>query len=273
MSTPLAASAICSSVSCDPSQPLILFDPDWCVAVYDISTRKPDRDDDDDDEDGDGDDAEDDEEDDNVWNVLLDQSGTRARVAKIGFDTLTLRGARPLPRPPHATTASFRVIIEDYGDNNYCTIGFVPGDAEPVVGREIGEHGGWYICVAPSRPRRIILSTSALEFLASGDDGADLAIPPVPPDHAVEMTVNYAAHTCRVAIYAPANACDFTALPEYVADLRFVPRKEYGCYPARSDPTLPRSCAAPCAAPYIALHPAVGMQWSGGTVSFVSVPR
>jgi hypothetical protein len=259
--------AAAPTLACDLSQPLVYFDPDWCVAVCGIALGKPDRDDDDDDEIGDGDDAEDDEEeDDDVWTVLLDQRGTRAHVTKMGFDTLTLRGARPLQRPPHATTASFRVIIEAYGDNKYCTIGFVPGDAEPVVGREICQHGGWFISVEPSRPRRLILSTSALEFLVRGDDGDDLAIPPVPPSSAVEMTVDYAAHTCCVAIYAPANARDFTALPEYVAELRFVPLEKYGCYPPRSDPTSPRSCAAP----YPALHPAVGMRFGGGAICFLS---
>jgi hypothetical protein len=249
--------ATAAPVSRAPIQPLILFDLDWSVAVCGISTGMPDNDhDSDDDKDGDGDDDEDDEEEDDMWTVLVDQGGTRAHVTKMGYDTLTLRAARPLQHPPHATTASFRVIIEDYGDNNYCTIGFVPTGATPVLGREICEYGGWYICVEQSRPRRI-LSSSAFEFLVPGDDGADPAIPPVPPGTAVEFTVDYTAHMCRVAFYAPAKARDFTAPPDAVVDLRFVPNAKYGSNPARSDPTAVDTC--------VALYPAVGMQWSGGT--------
>jgi hypothetical protein len=72
--------------------------------------------------------------------------------------------------------------------------------------------------------------------------------------------VDYTAHTCRVAFYAPNKACDFTAAPDDEVELRFAERHAYCSNPARSDP--PVTC--------VALYPAVGMCWSGGTVRFVS---
>jgi hypothetical protein len=172
-----------------------------------------------------------------------------------------------LPHPPRGTTASFRIIIEDYGDNNYCTIGFVPGDAEPVVGREICEYGGWYISVAPSHPRRLLGSCAFAPLLAPDDAHADASeftmIPPVPPGAAVEFAVDYTAHTCRVAFYALAKARDFTAPPDDKMELRFLPTEEYGANPARSDPT---TAGGTC----VALYPAVGMLWAGGIASFVN---
>jgi hypothetical protein len=226
----------------------MVFDPDWCVAVCGESH---------------------DEDDDDVWAVDLDQSGTRAHVVRYGFDTLTLRGARPLPRPPHATTASsFRVIIEDYGDNEYCTIGFVPGDAQPVFGHEIYEYGGWCICVAPfnSRP---LFESCAFASLAPLDGAEKRIIPPVPRGSAVEFTVIYSGSEdnewrCRVAFYEAANARDFAASPYKVLELRFAETEEYGSNPAR-----PRLTATTG----MTLYPAVGLRWSGGIVSFASMPE
>jgi hypothetical protein len=231
----------------------LTFDPDWCVAVCGES-------------DDDNDEVYDDGFVDRVvlWTVDLDQSGTRAHVTQRGYDTLTLRGARPLPHPPHATTASFRVIIEDYGDNKYCTVGFVPDNAEPVLGREICEYGGWYITVEPfhSRP---LLDSGAFASSDADSDPEAFILPAVPPSAAVEFAVDYAAHTCRVAFYAPAKARDFTAPPDGALELQFVPKAEYCSNPARSDPTMAEGTC-------MALYPAVGMRWNGGTVSFVSLP-
>jgi hypothetical protein len=232
-----SAPTFVTSLSDHVAQPLT-FDPDWCAAVCGVS-----------------DDGADD-----PWTVDLDNKGTRAEVTQRGYDTLTLRSATSLPHAPRATAASFRVVVEDYGDNEYCTLGFVPSGAEAVVGREICEYGGWYISVAPSRPRRLLYS-SAFAPLAADDAAAKaFTIPPVPPGSAVEFTVDYTAHTCRVAFYDPAHARNFGAAPNATAMLRFVPTEEYGSDPARPDPTAAGTC--------VALFPAVGMRWGGGRVSF-----
>jgi hypothetical protein len=144
---------------------------------------------------------------------------------------------------------------EDYGDNKYCMLGFVPGDAEPVVGREICEYGGWYISVAPLHSRSI-LSSSAFEPLHESGYVKAATIPPVPLNSAVEFTVDYTAH---VAFYAPANARDFTAPPDGEVELCFVSREKNGSIPARSDPTQ-GTC--------VTLYPAVAMRRDAGTVRF-----
>jgi hypothetical protein len=235
-----SASADVTSLSDDVDQPLI-FDPGW----YAIVCGPPD-------------------DDYYTWTAEFDDGGTCAEVTHQGYDTLTLRSARPLPRPPHATTASFRVVVDDYGDTKFCTIGFVPGDAQPVLGREICEYGGWYICVAPSRPRSLLYSGAFAPLLADDADAEKFMIPPVPPGTAVEFTVDYTAHTCRVSFYAPANARNFAATPYATAVLRFAPTEEYGRDPARSDPTAADTC--------VALYPAVGMTNVGARVSFVNLP-
>jgi hypothetical protein len=111
-------------------QPLT-FDPDWCA----VACGGPDQ------------------WADYRWVLEFDNGGTRAEVIHRGHNTLTLRGAWPLPRPPHATVASFRVIVKDYGESKYCTLGFVPEGATPVLGQEICEYGGCEISVSPTRPR------------------------------------------------------------------------------------------------------------------------
>jgi hypothetical protein len=68
-----------------------------------------------------------------------------------------------------------------------------------------------------------------------------------------------------VAFYAPAKARDFTAPPDDEANLRFVPTAKYRSNPARSDPTMAEALG-------MALYPAMGMRWSGGTVSFCNWP-
>jgi hypothetical protein len=233
---------------CRAGQPPLVFDRKWCKIVC-----------------GESDDDDDDVYDDGfvdrvmLWIVEVDQSDTRARVIQRGWDTLTLRGASPLPRPPHATSASFRVVIEDYGANKYCTLGFVPSDAGPVLGREICEYGGWYISVEPfhSRP---LLDSGAFASSDADSDPEAFILPAVPPGSAVEFTVDYTAATgkCRVAFFGPGD----TASPHKVVDLRFVEKREYCSNPARSDPVLTHA----------ALHPAVGMRWVGGTVRFASAP-
>jgi hypothetical protein len=195
------------------------------------------------------------------WVLEFDHGGTCAEVIHRGHNTLTLRGARPLPRPPHATTASFRVIVVDYSGSKYFTLGFVPEGATPVLGQEICEYGGWEISVSPSRWRPLLYS-SAFAPLTGDPDAEESIIPPVPPGAAVEFTVDYTAHTCHVSFYTPANARNFAATPYAAAVLRFAPTVEYGRDPARSDPTAPDTC--------VTLYPAVNMRSEGAIVCFAS---
>jgi hypothetical protein len=191
----------------------------------------------------------------------LDNGGACAEVTRRGYNKLTLRGAASLPPAPGAA-ASFRITVEDYGESEYCTLGFVPDGATPVLGGEICEYGGWYIFVLPSRPHPLLYSCAFALLSVDDADANDFMIPPVPPGTAVEFSVDYTAHTCRVVFYDPENARNFSAPPDAIAVLRFVPREEYATDPARPDPTATDTC--------VALFPAVTMTGVGARVSFAS---
>jgi hypothetical protein len=216
--------------------------------------------------------------------------------------SVTLRGAAPLPR--HLPSLAIRplqlpsycVVIEAYpapidGENaQRCNLGFLPSHAytdgapvTPVVGHNIRHYGGWWFQVAPDKaigltdgstvhgwkplPPRAAVADGAVTEDTSAYATTDKA-PRVPEGSAVELAVNYAAGTCRVAFYAPeAVAGGFVEAPYAKMELRFVATgsevvPSWGAVPARSVPTA--AADSP-----VQLYPAVGAGWAGAVWRFV----
>jgi hypothetical protein len=187
------------------------------------------------------------------------------------------------------------VVIEAYPApvdgkiTHWCNVGFVPSHRQtdgatitPVVGHNIHQFGGWWFEVSPEEATNygeVVHGWTPLRpcGAAAGDDAAaadtsayattDVA-PPVPAGGAVELAVDYAAGTCRVAFYTPAAvAGGFGEAPHAKMELRFVATAaeddvpDWGAVPARSVPTV-------AADSRVWLHPAVGAGYSGAVWSF-----
>jgi hypothetical protein len=203
---------------------------------------------------------------------------TRAHVTCRGESTcLTLRGAAPLPRrvlsavtaSPQQQLPSYRVIIEGYSQDcrGFCYVGLVPSCGREGAGTEIAAtagdddgdiymYGGWRIRVCASLRGSVHTKTLYSGWTVmhpcrdgAGDGDCDTPgdtsayattdeVPPVPPGGAVELAVDYAAGTCRVAFYTPeAVAGGFVEPPHAKMELRFVATEAAGRIPARSVPT------------------------------------
>jgi hypothetical protein len=205
-------------------------------------------------------------------------------------------GATPQQLP------SYRVIIEAYPapedgkDTQYCDVGFVPSHTStdgapvtPVVGYGIHHYGGWWFQVHSTARRSLSVGstvhgwTQLLPRAAPGDhaagdyaagDRADTSTyattdraPAVPAGSAVELAVDYAAGTCRVAFYTPeAVAGGFVDAPYAEMEQRFVATAAeddptFGAIPARSVPTTAGSRVQLC--------PSVAATYVGVTCRFV----
>jgi hypothetical protein len=185
---------------------------------------------------------------DDMWDIELDEKNTTAQVTKRGYDSLTLRGAVPLPPDARST---FRISIDDYGENEYMMIGLIPATAKPVLGNAPCEYGGWFIPVDPWRYRSILHSCGWVPM--SGSDSICTVVPPLPPGSKLEITLS--PRTCHVRFCDPL----LTYANEYMV-LRFKEHDDpYGTIPERHDPTLSG----------MSVYPAVGMRWSGGKVRFL----
>jgi hypothetical protein len=187
------------------------------------------------------------------------------------------------------------VVIEAYPapaddtDTQWCVVGFVPSHTftdgasiTPVVGNSIHHYGGWWFTVNHAAPAHFSAGTIAvlgwrpLPVASAGDTAVDDTstyattdvVPPVPAGSAVELAVDYAAGTCRVAFYSPAAvACGFVEPPYATMELRFVATPDedvpgWGSVPPRSVPTA-------AADSRVQLYPAVGADWAGATWRFV----
>jgi hypothetical protein len=235
------------------------------------------------------------------WKVDIDpMTQTRARAARgPGWGQVTIRGAAPLPRRVSSTgasppqLASYRVVIEAYPapgkDTQWCVVGFVPSHTStdgtpvtPVMGNSIHHYGGWWftVCHAATahfhagefgvlgwRPLLVAADGAAADADTSTYATTDV-VPVVPAGSAVELAVDYAAGTCRVAFYTPAAvAGGFVDAPYAKMELRFAatPAEDvpnWGAVPARS---VPSAAADSCTQ----LYPAVGTSWAGATWRFV----
>jgi hypothetical protein len=239
-----------------------------------------------------------------TWEVDIDpvthmRAHVTQRHAPVGC--VTLRGAAPLPRRLPSTGASlppqlpsYRVVIEAYptpdreGDQT-CNMGFVPShtftDAAavtPVAGRRIRHYGGWWFQVNRATAVRVDVGVTVHGWTplrpraAAGDAAVDDAstyattdvVPVVPAGNAVELSVDYAARTCRVAFYTPAAvAGGFVEAPYAKMELRFVATAAedsptWGAVPARSVPTAADSSV-------VQLYPAVSAANAGAVLRFV----
>jgi hypothetical protein len=82
-------------------------------------------------------------------------------------------------------------------------------------------------------------------------------VPMVPPGSGVELAVDFAKGTCRVAIYSPEAVADgFMGAPHTTLELRFVATEAKGDIPARSVPTA-------AAESQLELYPAVSTDLDG----------
>jgi hypothetical protein len=201
---------------------------------------------------------------------------------------------------------SFRVVIEAYpapvdGKGDHCDVGFVPSHTAAhdapvpaVPGRNIHHYGGWSLQVKPAVSIRftaaVVVSgwkplpphgaesartTWRLGWTGSAAAAEDVSayattvlVPPVPEGSAVELAVDYAAGTCRVAFYTPAAvAGGFIEAPYQRMELRFVATAaedvpKWGAIPARSVPTITADSR-------MQLYPAVSPAGAGAVFRFV----
>jgi hypothetical protein len=232
-------------------------------------------------------------------------SGMRALITRGGnyhlvdYFSVTLRSAAPLPRRPSLTLVddddydgpqpvelpAYRVVVEAYGPDAWCRLGFVPShhsvDAThapvtPVEGFAIRDYGGWCVDVLESSAGDLAAATwtgwTALDPLHAATNHASASayattsmVPPVPAGSAVEFMVDYPKGTCRVAFYSPeAVAGGFVEVPYSKMELRFVAtdRNEGYSIPARPVPTLEHSD--------VELYPAVEAACAGTIWRFAS---
>jgi hypothetical protein len=214
---------------------------------------------------------------------------------------VTLRGAAPPPQRLPSTgaslqqqLASYRVVIEAYptpdreGDQTR-NMGFVPSHSytdgapvTPVAGRRIRHYGGWWFQVNRATAVRVdagvtVHGWTPLRPRAAAGDAAVVdtstyattdVVPVVPESSAVELSVDYAAGTCRVAFFTPAAvAGGFVEAPHATLELRFVATAAedsppWGAVPARSVPTAQDSSI-------VQLYPAVSAANAGAVLRFV----
>jgi hypothetical protein len=222
------------------------------------------------------------------WKVDIDPlTHTRARTKEHSDSYLTLRGATPLPRRVPSTGGPldrlpwYRVVIAAYHDSKYqdCNVGFVPSHTStdgaavtPVVGYYIHQYGGWWFRVKAAATNKVeissrcgwtVLPPCAAPVADTSAYATTAEVPPVPAGSAVELAVDYAAGTCRVAFYTPAAvAGGFVEAPYAKMELRFVATAAADGVPARLVPTAaPDSC--------VQLFPAVCSTWAGTDWRFV----
>jgi hypothetical protein len=100
------------------------------------------------------------------WEIDVDAAAgdARATVTRHGTESCTLRSAAPLPRGPSQRLSpnkphlpAYRVIVERWGGNDECWLGFVPSHAvhgatptavvAPKPDFGIHNYGGWYILI------------------------------------------------------------------------------------------------------------------------------
>jgi hypothetical protein len=185
-----------------------------------------------------------------TWNVDVPvaANGMRAHVTRKsggdGSGYLTLRGAAPLPRRPSPVLAAngrqqeqlpaCRVVIEAYGQGQWCALGFVPSHhvpagaaaaaaaVNPVAGRSISGYTGWRLTAFPSKFGDVSDGWTTIDP-TDGGYATTSKVPAAPAGSAVEFAVDYAAGTCRVAFYTPAAvAGGFVEAPHAKMELRFV---------------------------------------------------
>jgi hypothetical protein len=217
------------------------------------------------------------------WIAAIDAGAgdERVEVTRSGSGYCTFRSAAPLPRSRSprlgsgAQPPAYRVIIEAYGAQEECALGFVPSHhiyGGSAIARipfpELGicNYGGWYIDVAASRTCDVERDTTysgwTVMTLAESAYATTTEVPPVPAGGAVEFAVDYAAGTCRVAFYTPAAvARGFVDSPQATMELRFVAtaasKDRTGLpIPARTVPTAADSG--------VALYPVVGVYLESG---------
>jgi hypothetical protein len=232
-------------------------------------------------------------------NVDIDlQTGMRAHVTHIpGRGALSLRSSIPLIRLhqnisttiPRRQLPTYRVVIEAYPETiRGCSVGFIPSHkganstnslvlVNTMWGYRISEAIGWWFPVQPERsfafswptsygwsamtPRNAFRGVKAPPIETSSYATTE-SVPPLPAGGAVELAVDYAAGTCRVAFYTPeAVAGRFIAAPFATMELRFVATERRGSIPARAVPTE--------ADPGLQLYPAVATHSPGAIWRFV----
>jgi hypothetical protein len=226
------------------------------------------------------------------WRASVDAASgdARAAVRQHGPRSCTLRSAAPLLRGPSPPLGSggqqqlpaYRVIVEAYGEHEWCRLGFVPSHhthgggaaaaVAPIPHYGIRNYGGWCIEVYASSAARIDddMRHSGWTVVAPGDSAYATTAegPQVPEGGAVEFAVDYAAGTCRVAFCSPAAvAGGFVEAPHAKMELRFVATaagqesadsSDDRPIPARSVPTAADSVTA--------LYPAVAVYRDSGNV-------
>jgi hypothetical protein len=206
-------------------------------------------------------------------------------------------GALPPQLASAQQLASYRVVVEAYPvpvagkETRWCNVGFVPSHMScdgalvtPVVGHNIHHYGGWWFQVGPAVTSAIDACVTVNGWkplapraaatagdVAAGNTSAYATtskVPPVPAGSAVELAMDYAAGTCRVAFYTPAAvAGGFVAAPHAKMELRFVATpaevlSAWGTVPARSVPTA-------AADSRMQLYPAVASAYAGAACRFV----
>jgi hypothetical protein len=139
------------------------------------------------------------------------------------------------------------------------------------------EGGGWWFPVQPEnsfafRPPPALQGWLALAPRGAARDANEQAhdtsayattstVPPLPTGGAVELAVDYAAGTCRVAFYSPEVVeSGFAEAPYARMELRFVATGKDGTIPARVVPTG--------ADPNVYLYPAVASHSPGAIWRF-----
>jgi hypothetical protein len=233
-----------------PVPPLYAFDRAWAAAVSRNGAGKVDID---------------------------SRTGIRAHVTQVGCSLsydLTLRSSMPLYRlPPTASSAparkqlpSYRVVMEAYPANG-CRVGFVPSymganstypDVVPGASLALG---GWSFSLHATRSSTFSSNPLHDGWVVMAPGGATCGVnkapngfstyattatvPPLPAGGAVELAVDYAAGTCRVAFYTPkAVAGKFAAAPFARMELRFVATKKYDGIPQHLWPSRRHDIAA-----------------------------
>jgi hypothetical protein len=220
--------------------------------------------------------------------------GTRTpwRIVHPGGRCLMLRSTGPLPRLLPGQSPGYRIIVQSYGGNADCRLGFVPShvldsegvapvlvDVEPTPNRAISNFGGWYIEVRPLEYGTIIDATrcgwivlpppfAAPQFNQRGGRprqprrtssyATTKKVPPLSAGGAVEFVVDHAAGTCRVAFYTPAAVWNNFETPPFARmELCFVATAAHWecAIPARMVPTVPIS--------RVELYPAVEADHAG----------
>jgi hypothetical protein len=228
---------------------------------------------------------------------------------RFGSVTLRGAAPLPRRLPPTGASPqqlpSYRVIIEAYPEpvdgrnTQFCNVGFLPSHTStdsapiiPVVKRsirhfgDICHYGGWWFQVHPTERRELSASIAPTLFgwkplspravcageAAAADSSAYAttdAAPPVPAGSAVELAMDYAAGTCRVAFYTPAAVeGGFEEAPYAKMELRFVATAaarrvlSWGAIPERAVPTA-------AADSLIQLYPAVSGGYAGTVCRFV----